>query len=77
MANPFEQLDGMYKVLVNSEGQHSLWPAFLQVPKGWQVVYGESTREACLQHIESEWTDIRPLSLRNAERQMQSNEAGR
>ncbi|MEU7735437.1 MbtH family protein, partial [Streptomyces griseus] len=31
MTNPFEDEDGTYLVLVNDEGQHSLWPAFAEV----------------------------------------------
>jgi uncharacterized protein YbdZ (MbtH family) len=27
IANPFEAPDASYQVLVNREGQHSLWPA--------------------------------------------------
>ncbi|GAA0134026.1 MbtH family protein [Paenibacillus sp. YSY-4.3] len=77
MANPFEQTDGVYQVLVNDEGQHSLWPAFIQVPGGWKVALGESTRETCLDYIEAVWKDMRPLSLQNAAPQMHYNETGR
>ncbi|WHX50988.1 MbtH family protein [Paenibacillus woosongensis] len=63
MANPFEQTDDVYMVLVNDEGQYSLWPAFIQVPEGWKVALGESTRGACLDYIEAMWKDMRPLSL--------------
>ena len=42
MANPFED-DGIeYQVLVNNEGQHSLWPTFRRAPDGWSAV--ESAR---------------------------------
>jgi uncharacterized protein YbdZ (MbtH family) len=51
-------------VLVNDEEQHSLWPAFADVPAGWRVVYGEADRAGCLDYIEQNWTDIRPKSLR-------------
>ena len=30
--NPFEDPEGRYLVLVNDEGQHSLWPSFAEVP---------------------------------------------
>jgi uncharacterized protein YbdZ (MbtH family) len=62
--NPFDDDDGSFFVLVNDEEQHSLWPAFADVPAGWQVVYGEADRAACLDYIEQNWTDIRPKSLR-------------
>lgn len=44
--NPFEDDDARYFVLVNAENQHSLWPAFAEVPAGWTVVHGEDSREA-------------------------------
>ncbi|MER7847145.1 MbtH family protein [Kitasatospora sp. NPDC096077] len=61
--NPFEDENGTYLVLVNDEGQHSLWPAFVEVPAGWRTVHGEDSRQACLDHIEQNWTDMRPTSL--------------
>lgn len=61
--NPFEDEDGRYLVLVNDENQHSLWPGFADVPAGWTVVFGEDSRAACLDHIEKNWTDMRPASL--------------
>ncbi|MGW3045607.1 MbtH family protein [Kitasatospora sp. NPDC001159] len=63
MANPFEDADGTYLVLVNDENQHSLWPAFAEVPAGWTTVHGPDTRQACLDHVEVNWTDMRPASL--------------
>ncbi|WP_327228396.1 MbtH family protein [Streptomyces platensis] len=66
MTNPFENEDGRYFVLCNHEGQHSLWPAFAEVPDGWQVVYGQESRQACLEYVEKNWTDMRPKSLIDA-----------
>ncbi|WP_260639574.1 MbtH family protein [Streptomyces angustmyceticus] len=63
MANPFEDADGSYLVLVNDEGQHSLWPDFIEVPAGWTTVHGKDSREACLAYINAHWTDMRPKSL--------------
>lgn len=63
MANPFEDPEASYLVLVNDEGQHSLWPAFAQVPAGWRSVHGPSGRDSCLAHVEENWTDMRPRSL--------------
>ncbi|OSP23208.1 MULTISPECIES: MbtH family protein [unclassified Streptomyces] len=63
MSNPFENEDGRFLVLVNEEAQYSLWPSFADVPAGWTVVHGEDTRQACLDHIETHWTDMRPKSL--------------
>ncbi|MFC4070635.1 MbtH family protein [Actinoplanes subglobosus] len=61
--NPFEDADGRYLVLVNHENQHSLWPAFADVPTGWTTVFGEDGLAACQEYIEQNWTDMRPASL--------------
>ncbi|MFC8308323.1 MbtH family protein [Streptomyces olivaceus] len=61
--NPFDDPDATFQVLVNDEGQHSLWPAFAEAPDGWTVAHDEDSREACLAYIEENWTDLRPRSL--------------
>lgn len=71
--NPFEDEDANYFVLINDEGQHSLWPVFADVPDGWEVIFGEDKRQACLDFIEKNWTDMRPNSLI---RQMEADAAG-
>ncbi|KPC64234.1 MbtH family protein [Streptomyces chattanoogensis] len=63
MTNPFENPDGTYLVLINDEGQHSLWPSFIDVPAGWTVAKQEDSRAACLEYIEKNWVDMRPASL--------------
>lgn len=62
--NPFDDEQGTFLVLVNDEGQHSIWPSFAEVPGGWTVALGESSREAALAYVEANWTDMRPRSLR-------------
>ncbi|MFI2203099.1 MbtH family protein [Streptomyces sp. NPDC020192] len=66
MTNPFEDEDARFLVLVNDEHQHSLWPAFADVPDGWTVAQPENSRQACLEYIERTWTDMRPRSLAEA-----------
>jgi MbtH protein len=61
--NPFDDPDSEFLVLLNDEGQYSLWPAFADVPNGWHVVHETTTRQACLTYIEENWTDMRPTSL--------------
>lgn len=63
MANPFDDPNHAYLVLVNSEGQHSLWPDFVKMPEGWHPSYGPAARQDCLDYIEKNWTDMRPRSL--------------
>ncbi|MFF7451460.1 MULTISPECIES: MbtH family NRPS accessory protein [unclassified Streptomyces] len=61
--NPFDDAEGRFLVLVNHEGQHSLWPSFAEVPGGWTVAFEENTRQACLDYVTANWTDLRPRSL--------------
>ncbi|MEU6133167.1 MbtH family protein [Saccharopolyspora sp. NPDC047091] len=61
--NPFEDPDGTYLVLVNDEGQHSLWPAFAEVPAGWTVALEETDRQSAVDYVNENWTDMRPKSL--------------
>ncbi|OBK21745.1 protein mbtH [Mycobacterium asiaticum] len=62
--NPFDDDSRTFLVLVNSEGQHSLWPSSIDVPAGWDVAFGTDTRSNCLDFVEQNWTDMRPASLR-------------
>lgn len=66
MTNPFENPNANYNVLINNEGQYSLWPSFVEVPNGWNVVVNNNNREDCLNYINNNWTDMRPNSLANA-----------
>jgi MbtH protein len=63
MAHPFDDPDALYHVLVNAEGQYSLWPAFCEVPAGWEPVHGAAGRQECVEYVESHWTDMRPRTL--------------
>ncbi|GGV36610.1 protein mbtH [Streptomyces spectabilis] len=63
VSNPFEDDDAQYRVLVNNEGQYSLWPAEIEVPAGWEARFGPDARQACLAYVEGNWADMRPLSL--------------
>ncbi len=61
--NPFEDSNGSYVVLINDEGQYSLWPARIQQPAGWELAQGESSKQDCLDFIETNWVDMRPRSV--------------
>jgi len=60
--NPFDNTEGLFGVLVNEEGQHSLWPEFAPVPPGWDSVFSGKHQD-CLDYVEANWTDMRPRSL--------------
>lgn len=73
--NPFENEAGVYRVLVNDEGQHSLWPDFVAIPDGWRAVFGPEARAACLDFIATSWTDLRPASLIVASQGLQNRKS--
>ena len=53
-----------YLVVLNDEEQYSIWPDGHDLPPGWRPDGFRGLRDACLAHIDAEWTDMRPLSLR-------------
>ncbi|MEU7564666.1 MbtH family protein [Streptomyces fradiae] len=63
MSNPFDDENATYLVLVNDEGQHSLWPSFAEVPAGWETVLAEVPRAEAVEYVNTHWTDMRPKSL--------------
>lgn len=52
-----------YCVLVNGEGQHSLWPQSVKIPDGWTQMFGPSPKADCLDYVNRNWADMRPRSL--------------
>ncbi|MGC5346904.1 MbtH family protein [Streptomyces sp. DT24] len=63
MANPFDDDEARFLVLINEERQYSLWPATSEVPEGWRTARPEGSRQECLDFIEASWVDMRPASL--------------
>lgn len=63
MSNPFDDPDARFRVLVNEDRQHSLWPEAMAVPAGWHAIFGPDDRESCLAYVERSWTDMRPARL--------------
>jgi MbtH protein len=53
-----------FHVVVNAEEQYSIWDTRKELPNGWRATGFVGPEEACLEHIESIWTDMRPLTLR-------------
>lgn len=54
----------IYEVVMNHEEQYSIWPADRPPPPGWTIVGFRGVKSECLAHINTVWTDMRPLSLR-------------
>lgn len=61
----FDREDETFIVLVNHEDQYSIWPHWKAVPKGWTAVEGvKGDKKTVLAHVEQNWADMRPRSLR-------------
>jgi MbtH protein len=54
----------LHGVVVNDEGQYSIWPLVLDLPAGWQLQGSTGTRAECLAVIARIWTDLVPRSAR-------------
>ena len=57
-----------HTVLINDEGQYSLWPIRKRVPNGWRLADKQGTEAECMEYVDEVWTDMRPISLRNSMR---------
>ena len=62
----WDQEDAQFEVVINHEEQYSIWPVYKDVPAGWKTVGVSGSKAHCLDYIEKNWTDMRPLSLRKA-----------
>lgn len=58
--------DWEWLVLINDEGQYSLWPSMEAVPGGWRAVGPMGPKQVCIDYVESTWTDLRPRSVVDA-----------
>lgn len=59
--NPNEQENTLiYKVVVNDEGEYSLWPADRENQLGWTDTGKSGARQECLDYIREVWQDQRP-----------------
>ena len=63
----------IYLVVKSEEGRYSIWPEYKEIPWGWKAEGTSGPKQKCLDHIETVWTDMRPLSLQNQMEQDQEN----
>jgi uncharacterized protein YbdZ (MbtH family) len=63
MSNIFDDESATFVVLVNDEGQYSLWPETVAIPGGWAKAHAADSRQNCLAYIKQYWVDMRPRSL--------------
>lgn len=54
----------IFSVVINHEGQYSIWPLGRELPGGWQKEGKVGNKSDCLSYINKVWTDIRPQSIR-------------
>lgn len=57
-----------FMVVVNHQDQYSIWQVGRELPSGWSQVGKDGTREECLSYIDETWVDMRPKSVRMAEK---------
>ena len=58
VSNPFDDEHARFLILKNSLGQFSLWPEYLRIPLGWDVVLESATRDVCHQYLAQNWPDV-------------------
>jgi uncharacterized protein YbdZ (MbtH family) len=68
-----EDDDQIYDVVVNHEEQYSIWWSGREIPAGWRKDGKTGTKAECLDHINTVWTDMRPLSLRKHMEELAKN----
>src|ERR1700722_15652929 len=64
MADQSGETPDAFVVVVNDEGQHALWQAELDVPRGWRRQSPVMSRRQCLEAVEGAWRDLAPLAAR-------------
>ncbi|SHM36476.1 AMP-binding protein [Actinacidiphila paucisporea] len=64
MSEPQTTAPADRRVVLNSEGQYSIWWTDRELPAGWRAEGTAGSRERCLVRIQELWADLRPVSLR-------------
>jgi MbtH protein len=55
-----------FQVIVNAEGQYSLWRQTTSIPNGWKSANKKGSRAECIEFVDTNWVDMCPMSLKNA-----------
>lgn len=53
----------IYKVIINAEGQYSIWQENVELSPGWRDVGKSGTEKECADYLKKTWKDLRPVSL--------------
>lgn len=59
--NPFDDQQQLFHLLLNPQGQYSLWPVFAALPQGWQAVFGPADAAGCNAWLKEHWSNLHPL----------------
>ncbi|MER5354595.1 amino acid adenylation domain-containing protein [Kitasatospora sp. NPDC002551] len=46
---------GRHAVLVNEDGQYTIWPGDFTVPGGWRTVFGPAPHQECRRYVDRAW----------------------
>lgn len=61
----FDRENETFIVLINHEGEYSIWPHWKPIPTGWSSIENiKGDKKSVLEYVEEAWTDMRPQSLR-------------
>lgn len=52
----FDDESAVFQVVVNGEGQYSIWPQGREIPAGWSEAGFAGSKAECLAHIDATWT---------------------
>lgn len=75
MSEPQATAPADRRVVLNGEGQYSIWWRDRELPAGWHSEGTTGSRERCLARIQEVWADLRPASLRRRAEAEQQGEA--
>ncbi|MFI2762718.1 AMP-binding protein [Streptomyces echinatus] len=64
MSEPQSAGRAQWRVVLNGEGQYSIWWTGRELPAGWRSEGTSGTRERCLARVQEVWSDLRPAGLR-------------
>ncbi|MYW14184.1 AMP-binding protein, partial [Streptomyces sp. SID2955] len=64
MSEPQTAARTKWRVVLNGEGQYSIWRADREPPAGWRAEGTSGSRERCLARVRTVWADLRPAGLR-------------
>ncbi len=54
-----------YIIILDQDGgtEYCLWPEGKATPRGWQSVGYAGSKQACINHLQQIWPDMRPLPV--------------